>query len=321
MRTTPCAVFSRAEARAAGWSDSALTRAARAGRIHRLRRDRFTIADEAHLPVLAAVAAAQVCAGSVISHRSAALVHRLPVLTLPPRPEITVPPHGTGGTAGALLHRATLRAADVTSVDEAPVTSIARTLVDIGRSTPNAAAVITMDAAPHRGLTTDSELDDVVLACWNWPGIRRAVRALDRADGRAESPLESISRLVLRWLGLPMADLQAELHDEFDVLVGRADFYWPEYGVVGEADGHMKYDGRAALLDEKRRQERLEQLGLIVVRWDWADVTRRPNHLRERIESAFERGRLRDRSGFPRAWSVRVTASGHRRGRRDQTTD
>ncbi len=43
MRQLPSSdVFSRADARLLGWSDPALTRAVRAGRILRLRRDQFT---------------------------------------------------------------------------------------------------------------------------------------------------------------------------------------------------------------------------------------------------------------------------------------
>ncbi|MEP7020976.1 MAG: type IV toxin-antitoxin system AbiEi family antitoxin domain-containing protein [Pseudonocardiales bacterium] len=307
MRSTPPSeVFSRAEALSYGCTGSALDRAVRSGRVHRLRRGQFTVAERAEHPRLVGVAAARACAGSVVSHRSAALLHRLPVLNHPRRPELTVAPMQTGDVAGALLHRATLRHIDVSEVDGALVTSVSRTLVDIGRSASAGCAVVAIDAALHRGAVDLGAIENVLCACWNWPGIRRAVRAVDRADASAESPLESISRLVIGWLGLPAPRLQAQLHDELGMFVGRADFYWPEYGVVGEADGLAKYDSRAVLLDEKRRQESLEALGLVVIRWDWSDVTRRPHLLRQRISWAFERGQRRDRSGLPRQWSVRV---------------
>ncbi|MGH8962686.1 MAG: hypothetical protein ACRDWT_16110 [Jatrophihabitantaceae bacterium] len=102
------------------------------------------------------------------------------------------------------------------------------------------------------------------------------------------------------------AGTTGQLFDTGGRFVGRADFYWPEFGVVGEADGRMKYDDRTVLLAEKRRREALEALGLIVVRWHWTDVTRRPRLLGERLGVAFERGSRRDRSGFPRQWSVRA---------------
>ncbi len=119
------------------------------------------------------------------------------------------------------------------------------------------------------------------------------------ADGRAESPLESVSRLVLRWLALPTPDLQTTLCDRNGVFLGRADFYWDEFGVAGEADGRLKYEDRDVLTAEKLRQEALEDPGVAIVRWGWRDAQYRPRPLGDRIVQAFERGRRRDRSGFP----------------------
>jgi hypothetical protein len=275
--------------------------------LYRLRRDQFTSAPEADHTRLHAIAAARACRGSVVSHRSAALLHGLPLLTYrSSRPDLTVAPSGTGDVRGALLHRASLRSIDIIQMDEVPTTSVARTIADLARSSSTALAVVAADAAVHRGLTDLDAVEDVLLHCWNWPGIRRAWRSVGRVDGRSESPLESVSRLVLSWMRVPTPDLQARLCNERGWFAGRVDFYWPEFGVVGEADGRMKYEDRSILIAEKRRQEALEALGLIVVRWDWTDVTRRPRLLADRLNGAFERGRLRDRSGFPRQWSVQA---------------
>jgi hypothetical protein len=86
--------------------------------------------------------------------------------------------------------------------------------------------------------------------------------------------------------------------------MARVDFYWDEFGVVGEADGHAKYRlSPDSLVMEKLRQERLENAGLTVVRWGWAEA-HRPDDLRRRLLSAFERGRARDQAGLPRKWSL-----------------
>jgi very-short-patch-repair endonuclease len=308
MRTLPtAAVFTRADALACGWSDSALSRAVRSGRVVRLRRNQFTAVDHQGDPCIAAIAAAHACGGSVVSHRSAALMHGLPLLgPAPLRPDLTVSPHCTGDVAAALLHRASLRDEDVVDIGSTPVTSVARTLVDLARTVSTAACVVTIDAALHRGDVDAEQLEDVRRMCRTWPGIRKVPLALALSDARAESPLESFSRLVLRRLRLPTPELQTLLHDDAGRFVGRVDFYWPAPGVVGEADGRAKYDTRAVLFEEKRRQERLEELGLVVVRWDWTDVTRRQLLLRERITRACERGQARDRSGSPRLWSIRA---------------
>ncbi|WP_460604567.1 hypothetical protein [Jatrophihabitans fulvus] len=277
----------------------------RAGRLIRLREGQFTSADAT--PALLAEAAVRACRGTAISHRSAFPPHALPLVGVAPRyPEITTVPRGTGHVRGALLHRAALPPGHVVDLDGLPVTSVARTLIDVARSRPLVTAVAAIDAALHRHIVTEDELDDVVLTCWNWPGIRRAQRALRLADGRAESPLESVSRLVVRWLGLPAPDIQPLVLDERGVAIARLDFYWDEFGVAGEADGRAKYVDRDVLTSEKDRQEDVSDLGIEFARWQWWHATHR-NALRGKIERAFQRGAARQRSGLPRRWSIQRT--------------
>lgn len=162
-----------------------------------------------------------------------------------------------------------------------------------------------MDAALHRGLVTWDELDELALMCWNWPGIRKALRAVRLADERSESPLESVSRLVLRWLRLPPPGLQPTVLTLSGIARGRLDFYWDHVGVAGEADGRSKYTVDAdALNAEKERQERMEDQRIVFVRWGWKEATYQPNVLRRRALSAFERGADRDRAGSDRLWVV-----------------
>jgi hypothetical protein len=189
-------------------------------------------------------------------------------------------------------------------VDRIAVTSIARTLIDVTRRHGLLLSVAALDAALHEERVSSAELEDVLSRCWNWPRIRRAHQALQLVDGRAESPLESVSRLVLRWQGIPMPELQVTLFDEYGVPAGRGDFYWDEFGVVGEADGRTKYDDRSVLTREKLRQERLEDLRAVVCRWGWEEAVYAPGALRARIHRAFERGKARDRSSLPRLWSL-----------------
>jgi hypothetical protein len=262
-------------------------------------------------PTLRAYAAAAACRGSVISHHAAALIYDLPLLTpAPARPDLTVPPRHTGDVAGALLHRAGLPPEDVVVIAGAAVTSVARTLVDLARTVPLDSALVPMDAALHRRLVDRSAMEAVLARCAIWPNARRAARAIGLADGRSESPLETVSRLVIPRLGLPIPQPQGVVRNRFGLVVGRCDFYWDEPGVFGEADGRSKYDGRDILTAEKDRQEELERLGLVSVRWGWSIVRLNPRGFAARVLDAFERGRLRDRSGFPRKWSVDPPVTG-----------
>jgi hypothetical protein len=305
MRPLPDPImFTSDQALAAGWTHSALKNAVRRGRLMRPRRGLYAPAASA-TPELAAIAAARAIPDAVVSHRSATLLHALPLLgPRPSLPELTVPPRGNMNHSSVHLYRAALRPEDVVLIGGTAVTSVPRSLIDLARHRSLNTAVAAIDAALHDRRTTAEELAGVLHFCWNWPRIRRAQRAVALADGRAESPLESISRLLMPRLGFPAPEPQKLIFDRYGLLLARVDFYWDEVGVAGEADGRGKYDDeRPVYPEEKERQEILEDLGLVIVRWGWDQATKRQHVLRARLENGFERGRLRDRSGFPRLWT------------------
>ncbi len=98
-------------------------------------------------------------------------------------------------------------------------------------------------------------------------------------------------RVLMHTYGLPTPAPQVEFHDA-DGLIGRVDFYFPQYDTVVELDGRMKYGGGSAdvLVREKVREDRLRALGLQVVRADWTDFDR-PRRLVAGINQAFTRAR------------------------------
>jgi hypothetical protein len=80
--------------------------------------------------------------------------------------------------------------------------------------------------------------------------------------------------------------------------VGRSDFGWPDFGVLGEFDGKTKYGellrrpGQTAeevLIAEKMREDRMRELGWVVIRWMWHDLMR-PEPLINRLRQGFLRG-------------------------------
>ena len=106
------------------------------------------------------------------------------------------------------------------------------------------------------------------------------------------------------------------------LIVGRCDFYWDEPGVFGEADGRSKYDGRDVLTAEKDRQEALERLGLVCVRWGWSTVRSDPRDLAARVLDAFERDGCATAPVFPangRLTRRKPTSSGEKRGATGQS--
>lgn len=181
-----------------------------------------------------------------------------------------------------------LPAHHVTSINGVPCTTAPRTVVDLCRWVGFRSGVVVADSALRQGVTS-AEVAGVVADCARWPGIRKARRVMQFADGRAATPLESISRVAFHELGLPAPALQVALDWDADgkptVIV---DFLWDQARVVGEADGMLKYTDPPALCAEKLRQEYLESLGYVVIRWTWVDIWRRPDWVAWRIRRALE---------------------------------
>jgi hypothetical protein len=81
VRELPSEPFTRQAALGSGWSDSALARAVRSGRLVRLRAGHF-VAAETSIPqeTLQAAAVTASVSAAVVSHRSALLAYELPIV-------------------------------------------------------------------------------------------------------------------------------------------------------------------------------------------------------------------------------------------------
>ena len=286
-------VVTREQALRAGVSDRQLRPGER--RLVRVRRGVY--ADARLLTTGEATAMAlQVAAARVVSRvdlvatgSTAALVHGLPLLG--PRPQrlhlserkLERPRHHGAST--------TLRAEEVVTVRGVPVTSLARTAVDVARDRPYAAGVVTADAVLARGVPREV-LEAVLVGRDRWAGARRARQVVAFADGRSESALESVGRVSIAEQGLPRPQLQVVLSDEHGPFA-RVDQYFEEHRTVAEADGALKYLTPRDLFEEKRREDRIRDSGDEVVRYTWDEALRRPQVLAARLWRAFERSARR----------------------------
>jgi len=156
-----------------------------------------------------------------------------------------------------------------------------RAVLDCARVFGVAAAVAAADVALRSGHTTDDQLALICGRMSGRKGVDRARRAVRLANRQSESPGESWSAVVNDALGLPAPARQHDIRDG-ECLVGRCDFWWPDYRVVGEFDGRVKYrranpTGRAredVLWAEKRREDRMRATNVDVVRWTAAELRR-----------------------------------------------
>jgi len=192
---------------------------------------------------------------------------------------MTVPPGtrlGTFASTGVITHAAELRPADVTTRHGVPLTTPARTVVDVARTSPFMDGVVVADSAIHQLLASKSNLGRTLADRERWPGSDRARRARSFASGRAESVLESCARVLFREHGLPPPELQVILYGTDGGFVGRVDFLWPGHRVVAEADGLLKYSGAREAIAELKRDRLLREAGFDVVHFTWAELFSQP---------------------------------------------
>lgn len=190
--------------------------------------------------------------------------------------------------AGILWHpRSEIDLHDIVTVDGIRCTSMDRTVIDAARTLPVAAAVSLADAALRRVATREHEQDAELAADWRERlgsrlgesrarGVRVARRVIAFADGRAQLPGESVSRLHLARLGFRNLGLQES------VVGSRGSRYWLDFAfrgarVFGEFDGEGKYldpdllqsrSTQEVLLEEKRREDDIRGVtGWRLIRW------------------------------------------------------
>jgi Transcriptional regulator, AbiEi antitoxin len=230
--------------------------------------------------------------GAAGSHHSAAILHELDLLgRQEPEVAITRPPGTSPKTrAGVRVHLAALPTRHVTVCGGVPVTSVARTVVDLARTSSFRSGVVVADSALRGELTTKAELAAVLADCARWPGLAKARQVVEFSDALSESALESVSRVVFREQGIPPPELQEWVGGDEEGVVGRADFLWRRFGTIGEADGALKYADPARAIAQLQRDAKLRAAGFQVVHFTWDDIVRTPGRVAASLREAFRRG-------------------------------
>lgn len=232
----------------------------------------------------------------VFSHLTAAALHGLPVRApSSAKVYVTLPPERSGARNLAVRHRGEVADDERVQRHGIHFTTLERTMADVARTASFETAVCVLDAAlrpvtaPKAGVfdgAADDALREQVRAIVQRSahGRARAWRALGFADGRAQLPGESVSRIRLAELGFAPPDLQVAVAGP----AGRdyfIDFGLDDVPAWGEFDGEGKYRDKAmrsgltleqVLLREKQREDWIRGVTQRpFVRWKW-------EHLRTR---------------------------------------
>jgi very-short-patch-repair endonuclease len=230
---------------------------------------------------------------SVVSHEAAAGLHGLTPIPVG-RVTVTVPHGDHERQADYEVRQSTdLRPHHCTTVDGLPVTTPARTLVDLAaRLRPDRLGRAVDDAHVARRC----RIEDVAAVYdeLRRPG-KRGMRTLKRVlafrvDGYVppESVLERRLLAVLRKGGLPDPVRQAALpwrpHEP-----QRVDLLYPRQRVIVEADGRRWHSRLDRMADDRRRDREAQLHGHAVHRFVWEEITRQPALVCETVRAALDR--------------------------------
>lgn len=300
-------VFLTREAIDLGLEQKHLTRAVRDGTLHRVRHGAYTFGDtwrsldssQRHL-VTAGAVLRSARTPVLLSHVSAALEYGLPLWDLPFGEVHTTRLGGKAGRreAGIRHHQGLLLSGDTHELNGIPVTSPARTAVDLTTLTDAEHALVPINAMLHDGLLTLEDFRARLAGVEHWPDTLAAHVVKQLANPAVESPGESRTDYLLWATGLPRPQAQFEICDHTGAVIARLDFAWPEHGVFLEFDGRIKYQGLLregesvtdVVLREKRREERVcEITGWRCIRITWSDLSA-PDRLAARVSALLAVG-------------------------------
>ncbi|MEH0842535.1 hypothetical protein V6U81_09120 [Micromonospora sp. CPCC 205711] len=171
-----------------------------------------------------------------------------------------------------VLHQLDRPAGSVVPVRGIAATSPLRTVVDIILRAPRYPAVSVLDSALNRRLLTEDDLSLVPALVRRRRGAVAARGYLTEADGRAQSPLETRTRLRCVDGRIPPDVLQLEVRDADGYLLGIGDLGWRGPKIIAEADGRAAHDTPDAVFADRRRQNRLANAGWAILRFTWQDT-------------------------------------------------
>ncbi|MCK8643293.1 DUF559 domain-containing protein [Mycobacterium colombiense] len=182
------------------------------------------------------------------------------------------------------IHSDRLEEDEFTLIDGVPVTTPARTAVDLGCWHPINDAVAVIDDLLR---ATDAKVAEFQILAERYPGrrgIQSARNAIDLADAGAQSPKETWVRLLLIRAGLPRPQTQIPVSDEFGGSTYYLDMGWENFKVAAEYDGEQHRRDRWQYTWDIRRRETLERLGWMVIRVVVGD---RPADIVSRVRAAL----------------------------------
>jgi very-short-patch-repair endonuclease len=251
----------------AGLSEAGVRRRVAAGRLHRIHRGVYAVGYSRLTQRGLWAAAILACGpGALLSHLDAAAVWDLARSRRPVH--VTTTARSRDGHPGITLHRVRhLHAEDRARHEGFPVTSVARTLLDVAATESIDRLTRMMEEAERRQILNLAAIDALLARSRGCRGVRRLRRALSEfipAAAETRSDLERRFLALCRDADLPLPHVNV-IVEGFEV-----DMAWPAQRLVVELDSYEFHRTRAAFERDRARDAALKVAG-----WNSIRVTSR----------------------------------------------
>jgi very-short-patch-repair endonuclease len=261
-----------------GYSPSSASKAAKSGRLRRVHRGVYAVG---HAPLtwegrcLAAVLAAR---PAVASHLSAGWLWGV-LRSQPGTIHLTAPVPRRAKRA-FVVHCADLLARDWTERDNIPVTSLARTKLDLAATLSMPRLERVLERSEERGIFDLTALDDLLARTAGHPGhgpLWAALAIYREEPAFTRSKLEKRFLKLVKAAGLPTPSMN------FNVEGYELDAYWEAERFVVELDVYETHGSHAAFERDRLRQEDLKLKGVEMIRVTGPRLDREPEAVIERV--------------------------------------
>jgi very-short-patch-repair endonuclease len=180
---------------------------------------------------------------------------------------ISVPQERSPRPPGVKVHRVVLEDGDATTRDRIPVTSPARTLVDLAIDLSPARLERAVNRADKLGLIRPDELRAELSSRQGQRGVPALRDLLDRETfALTESELERCFLRLARQAGLAKPETGVSLNGYV------VDFYWRDLGLIVETDGLRYHRTAFQQARDRRRDQAHAAAGLTTLRFTHRQV-------------------------------------------------
>jgi hypothetical protein len=229
---------------------------------------------------------------AVVSHRTAAVLHGLMEYN-GAKTDVTIPGCHSRRRGQIVVHSSTvLTPADVTTEDNIPCTTVARTLLDLADVVERRRLERAFDQAEMMGVFDRWAIEDQLRRNSKRPAARKVRAILDEhysGSTPTESELEEFALALCRRIDIPMPAVQRWLILPDGGPPLRPDFTWVKERVILEVDGERVHGTRQARERRNIRDQRLIVHGWRPLHASWRQLTRGSAELESTLLAVLSR--------------------------------